>query len=738
MRKTININQNWAFSMESTTVPSTMPANWLHVSLPHSWNSVDGQDGGGDYYRGKCLYAKKLTKTDLPDAEEYWLEIKGANSSATVHFNGEKIASHDGGYSTWRVRLPQIQNENLLVVEVDNSPNDHVYPQKADFTFYGGLYRDVDIICVGHSHFDLSYHGSPGIQVISIPDGKDAYVEVRTWHVGEGSVEVEIFDREGSTVAKASGDDVQLTVKDAHLWNGVKDPYLYRAVARLVVEGRCVDEVSTAFGVRTFCISPEEGFFLNGEPYPLHGVSRHQDRWGMGNALTRKEHDEDMDLICELGANTIRLAHYQHDQYFYDLCDQRGMVVWAEIPYISGHMPEGRDNTVSQMTELIVQNINHPSIVVWGLSNEITINGSSEDLLENHRILNDLAHNLDRTRLTAMAVVSMCPTDDPYIKVPDVISYNHYFGWYGGDVSQNGPWFDSFHEKYPDIPIGISEYGAEGLWWHSSKPIQGDYSEEYQAYYHEEMIRQLFSRKYIWATHVWNMFDFGADARSEGGENGQNHKGLVTFDRKYKKDAFYAYKAWLSKEPFVHLCSKGFVDRTEDEVMIKVYSNQEEVELYANGVLVGTRKAPDHFFSFTVRNEGETHLVAKSGTCTDESWIRKVEKENESYRLKEKGAILNWFDITSVEGKCCLNDKLGQLLDNPHSKPLMDSFLARLFSSQSEGGMMSLSDGTMQMMRGFSVIRLLSMAGTLLGHDAPFSKEDLLDLNAKLNQIDSI
>ena len=370
-----------------------------------------------------------------------------------VHFNGQELASHDGGCSTWRVRLPDPDATNLIVVAVDNSVNDHVYPQKADFTFYGGLYRDVDIICVGHSHFDLYYHGGPGIQVIPTVKGSDADVAIETWTSDDkGDVALSIMDVSGSIVATGKGREAVLGLENAHLWNGRKDPYLYTAKADLIVDGEVVDSISTRFGVRSYRIDPDKGFILNGESYPLRGVSRHQDRWGMGNAITAREHEEDMDLICEMGANTIRLAHYQHDQYFYDLCDERGMVVWAEIPYISGHMPAGRDNTISQMIELIVQNINHPSIVVWGLSNEITINGSTEDLIENHRILNDLAHRLDPSRLTTIAVVSMCPPSDPYIQIPDVVSYNHYFGWYGGDVSENGPWFDDFHKKYPRHP----------------------------------------------------------------------------------------------------------------------------------------------------------------------------------------------------------------------------------------------------------------------------------------------
>ena len=650
MRQIYNFNTKWGFSKEAVEAPTTMPERWNWVNLPHTWNNIDGQDGGNDLYRGTAFYAKELEKMDLPKADRYFLEIQGANSSAILYVNGKKLANHDGGYSTWRVDITDVlEDKNLFVFELDNSANDRVYPQNADFTFYGGLYRNVNIIAVNESHFDLEYYGAPGIKVTPKVVGENAKVEVEVFvkNVKENQKLIyTLKDAEGNVVVEqetpASQTVASLEIENVHLWHGRKDPYLYTAEVYLKSEDEVLDNVSTRFGCRTFEIHPENGFILNGEEYPLRGVSRHQDRWGVGNALLREHHDEDMDLICEVGATTIRLAHYQHDQYFYDLCDERGMVVWAEIPYISSHMPNGRENTISQMKELVAQNYNHPSIVVWGLSNEITIGGEDNpDLVENHRILNDLVHEMDKTRLTTIACVSMCSMDNEYVQIPDVVSYNHYFGWYGGDTSQNGPWFDEFHAKHPNIPIGCSEYGCEALNWHTSNPEQGDYTEEYQAYYHEELIKQFFTRKYMWATHVWNMFDFGADARNEGGENGQNHKGLVTFDRKYKKDSFYAYKAWLSDDPFVHICSKRYVDRVEETTKVTVYSNQPEVELFANGVSLGKQTSPEHFFYFEVPNTGETTLVAVAGECRDESFIRKVEVFNEDYRLKETGAILN-------------------------------------------------------------------------------------------------
>ena len=737
MRQVINFNRKWSFTKMADAVPETMPAKWDIVNLPHSWNAIDGQDGDNDFYRGTCYYAKELSKASLPTADQYYLEFQGANSSADVYVNGKCLAHHDGGYSTWRVNITEaLDYNNLIVVAVDNAANDRVYPQMADFTFYGGIYRDVNIIAVSESHFDLDYYGGPGIAVTPIMEGTTAKVGVEVYVTNKKEDQVlayTIKDAEGNVVGSMTSDDtaVIFEIENAHLWHGRKDPYLYTAEVALVEGETVLDGVSTRFGCRTFEIDPDNGFILNGEEYPLRGVSRHQDRWGFGNALLPEHHDEDMDLICEMGATTIRLAHYQHDQYFYDLCDERGLVIWAEIPYISKHMPTGRENTISQMKELVVQNYNHPSIVVWGLSNEISIGGSDEDLLENHNILNDMCHEMDPTRLTTIACVSMTPLEDPYIQIPDVVSYNHYFGWYGGDTAMNGPWFDKFHETFPNIPIGCSEYGCEALNWHTSDPFQGDYTEEYQSFYHEELIKQLFTRKYMWATHVWNMFDFGADARNEGGENGQNHKGLVTFDRKYKKDSFYAYKAWLSDEPFVHVCSKRYVDRVEDVTKVTVYSNQPEVELFANGVSLGKQTSDVHFFYFDVPNAGETVIKAVAGDCTDESFIRKVEVFNEDYRLKEEGAILNWFDIDAPEGYLSLNDKMSDVLMTEAGAALFAGMMGQMQGKEAMG--FELNESMMAMMGGFTVLRLFTLMGGMM--DVKFTKEQLLGINAQLNQI---
>lgn len=749
MRNIEIINKQWLFKKGEGTVPNAIPDDWESLDLPYTWNGKDGQDGGNDYYRGKGCFVKELAKSDFPDGEEHYIQFDGVNSSTEVYFNGKKIVSHDGGYSTFRAKIEGIQDTNILVVIADNSPNEYVYPQVADFTFYGGIYRDVKLIGVAENHFDLDYYGAPGIMVTPKVNGKNADVEIQSF--ADGIVEFTITDDVrvvASVTAQGKNPTANITIENVHLWDGVKDPFLYTLTAKLITDGEAVDEISTRFGCRSFKIDPQKGFILNGREYPLRGVSRHQDRPDIGNALLPEHHREDIELICEMGANTVRLAHYQHSQVFYDLCDEKGLVVWAEIPYISKHMSDGIENTKSQMMELVCQNYNHPCIVTWGLSNEITMNGDSDPtLIENHKMLNDLVHSLDKTRPTTMAALTMCGPDKEIVHISDILSYNHYFGWYGGFVGMYGPWFDNFHKKYPDKVIGMSEYGCEALNWHTSDPVQGDYTEEYQAYYHEEVIKQIADRPYLWATHVWNMFDFAADARAEGGENGMNHKGLVTFDRKYKKDSFYAYQAWLSDKPMVHLCGKRYIDRTEDVTKVTVYSNQQEVELFANGESLGIQKKDKYpFFYYEVPNKSETKITVKAGDLTDEGIIRKVDKYNEDYIMKDACSVINWFEIDTPVGYFSVNDTIGDILSTFKGKifalkilkMLKDVFASKKDKPKEKKGKkekglsvagFSINRTLIDMAKGFTVKRALSMAGNM------FTKEQILEINSMLNKI---
>ena len=683
MRKITNINQNWQFLKADITLEQaiTYAARGESVTLPHTWNAVDGQDGGNDYHRGTGWYIRRLT-TEETAGEKIFLEINGAAMSAEVYLNGKKITEHRGGYSTFRADLTDLLDrrenaENVLAISVHNEENDTVYPQKADFTFYGGLYRNVNLIAVPAEHFELVKDGTPGIKVTPTVnlDQKTAVVTVESWqNASEVTFEV---NGETQTVKAADGHArAEFVIENVHLWDGIEDPYLYTATARLVSG----DMVSTRFGCRVYACDPEKGFFLNGRSYPLRGVSRHQDLKGKGNALSYEDHKADMEIIREIGANTLRLAHYQHAQEFYDLCDENGIVVWAEIPYITMHMANGRENTLSQMKELITQCYNHPSIAVWGLSNEITAASPvNEDLLENHRLLNELCHRMDPTRLTTMANVFMLEIDSPILEIPDVNSYNLYFGWYLGDLEQNDEFFDEYHAKYPNRCIGFSEYGADANpAYHSPHPEKGDYTEEFQALYHEHMLKLIEARPYIWATHAWNLFDFAADGRDEGGKHGENQKGLVTFDRSLRKDAFYLYKAaWNRKDAFVHLCGKRYVNRAEEETEIKVYSNQSSVSLYVDGTLIGTQEGKT-VFTFRIPLLGEHLVRAVSGSAEDSMCIRRVPEPDESYIFNKAAAsVTNWFDAEENDPACfSIMDTLGEIRQHPKAGAVIDEMMA--------------------------------------------------------------
>lgn len=750
MRRKINLNDWWVFSKECNFIPKKLPEDWEIVCLPHTWNADDGQDGGADYFRGACWYATELESPQREVNDRIYLEFDGANSVTTVYLNGSQVAYHEGGYSRFRVDVTDAleEEDNLLAVCVDNSERSNVYPQTADFTFYGGLYRDVNLIVAPRTHFELDYWGADGLTVSAKTDGS---VSLRAYvaNAEEGdSVQFEILDAEGRTAAEgftpATSDcRMELTIPDVHLWQGVEDPYLYRLTARIVRRNEAVDEISTRFGVREFYVDPEKGFFLNGTSMPLRGVSRHQDRLGIGNALRKEDHEEDARLIRELGANTVRLAHYQHNQAFYDACDELGLIVWAEIPFISimSRDPAAHENCRSQMQELVYQNFNHASICFWGISNEITIGGELPGLVDNLKDLNALVKSMDPTRLTTMAHVSMLPMDSDMNQITDVLSYNHYFGWYGGKMEQNEVWLDAFHEKYPDRPLGISEYGAEGIiTYHNDDPKCRDYSEEYQAMYHEHMAEVIEKRPYLWATHVWNMFDFGCDARDEGGVKGRNNKGLVTFDRRIKKDSYYVYKAYWSSDPFVHLCGKRYAQRTADEITVKVYSNQPSVTLTVNGVESETKQGSKVFvFEHVLLKDGWNTLIARSGSCTDSMTVEKVKEANPSYVLIDDDDgeyATNWFEgidlssteMTFREGYYSVKDKIQDILDNEEAGTILISAIQSLMN-------MKLGKNMMRMMGQKTMEEMAGMMGSQVGEKG---KGAMAYLNQELQKIKKI
>ena len=472
------------------------------------------------------------------------------------------------------------------------------------------------------------------------------------------------------------------------------------------------------------------GRFINEMFCQLVGPDFTADFWKAfkDNYVTR----EDIRFIKEQGANTIRLAHYQHAQYFYDLCDKYGLVAWAEIPYITEHMPEATANTLSQMEELVLQNYNHPSIICWGLSNEITVTtGVTEDLTANHRLLNDLCHRLDATRPTTMAHAFMLDPNDPFVQLPDICSYNLYYGWYLGELQQNDEFFDTFHKNHPDRVIGLSEFGADANpAYQSARPERGDWSESYQAVYHEHMLKMWSERPYIWAMHVWNGFDFGADGRGEGGKPGQNQKGLVTFDRKTKKDAYFIYKAYLSSDPFVHLCGRRYVHRTESQTEIKVYSNQPRVTLFVDGKEFAAQ-AGDKIFKFIVPISGTHEIKAVAGSCTDCMTITKADKPDPTYRAE--GQVENWFDKPEElmkEGYYSIMDSMETLQKSPAANKLLSSLMVKASNAYGDVAKNVKMPPEME-----SQIARTSLRSILKQVAKSITPADVQQLNAALNKI---
>ncbi len=770
VRRVIELNRDWRFAKELSgeqpavpvelpedrkreTVPAELPEEWQRVDLPHTWNAVDGHDGKGEYYRGKCWYVKSFETPRQPLAGgRVYVEILAAGQQAAVYVNGTEAAYHEGGYSIFRADITDFcreEGENLLAIACSNENKSSVYPQAADFTFYGGLYRGVNLISVSDAHFDLDYYGGPGLQVTAKPceDG-GAFFDMDSWVKGADenfTILYSVRDREGREAAcavrPADAAKVSVYVPDVVRWD-MDNPYLYTVTAYLQRRNEIYDEVTVRAGVRSFACDPEKGFCINGKWTPLRGVSRHQDLLYKGNALTRQEHYADARMIKELGANTVRLAHYQHSQDFYDACDELGFAVWAEIPFISvmNRDPKAHENCISQMKELIIQNYNHPCVCFWGISNEILIGGISQQLVENHKELNALCKELDPTRLTAIAHVSMTPTESPMHGITDVESYNHYFGWYGGRMEDNGPWLDDFHRAHPEICLGLSEYGCEGiLTYHGPDPACKDYSEEYQALYHEHMAKVLDERPWIWSSHVWNMFDFGCAARNEGGVAGRNNKGLVTMDRKIKKDSYYIYQAYWTREPMLHLCGRRYAQRAGETTEIRVYSNQPTVTLYRNGKPVQVQTGGRVFVFRIALEEGFNTITAAAGDLRDSMTLEKVDREPAVYVLPEVNeraeGVANWFKLAGdldlkapmefPEGKYSVKNTMEDIAKSPAAMKVVAEAVKLATNMRVAPG-----EGMWDMLKSMSPEKMCEMAGSMMPEGFVES------LNARLIEID--
>jgi len=619
-RESTLLDSGWRFMQGdpaglSGQAKSPADANWIDsswqaVSIPHCWGWEEAQQGK-DYYRGPGWYRRELDIT--PEASKrYFLRFEAASLVANIYLNGKLLGEHRGGFGTFCFEITKQlsgNGTNLIAVRVDNTKVPDIAPLSGDFSVYGGLYRPVHLLVTDEENFTPLDHGSPGVAWLQTSVGKKQALLDVTAQISNGTkqkqplmVVASMFDANGRLVVSNKESItlapnvtapyfLRVTVPKPHLWNGRKDPYLYRAVVELRAADGVVDAVEQPLGLRYYSVDPDKGFFLNGQPYNLHGVDKHQDRFNKGWAVSEADLDEDISLIKEIGATVIRCAHYQHSDYFYSLCDKAGILVWAEIPQVNEINPSEQFEKTSrnQLLDLIRQNVNHPSIFVWSLFNELRA-GKPDP----HRELQDLKIVANGEDSTRPAIAATCTGDLPQMnKIPDLLGWNIYPGWYNGTKEDYGAVLDKRRQDSWHGGICISEYGAgANVGQHEQNPKQPRpdgqwHPEEWQSLVHEAAWAAMKERPFVWGTFVWNMFDFAVSTRHEGGIPGRNDKGLVTYDRKIRKDAFYFYKANWSDEPVLYITSRRFTERTNTVTDVKIYSNAKRVELLVNGVSMG-------------------------------------------------------------------------------------------------------------------------------------------------------
>lgn len=737
MREAISLNDGWQFAKWPEGDMERLPLPELEktpVTVPHTWYE------DGNAYEGIAVYERTL-ELNLEDGKQAYLEFLGADRWCRVYADGCLLGEHKGAYSTFRVPFSNIANGKLrLTVILDNRNHEEISPLAGDFTIYGGLYRDVNLILVEECHFDLMYHGTSGLLAQTQTNADGSGILTLEPHVcgamPGNAICYELYSQEGELVwarEAAASETVTCRLEQPVLWNGKKCPYQYKIRAVLLSGAEDghqeLDTVQVFTGFRHIRMDADQGFFLNGEHLRLNGVAKHQDSGTVFSAAGPDQWNQDMEIIRELGANAVRLSHYQHPQYFYDLCDQEGLVVWAEIPMLK--MNDGKDcldNACSQLTELILQNLHHPSICFWGIQNEIAIFGEEEYMHENCRQLSRLAKELDPGRLVTAANLYTVKNDSQLNRNTDMIGYNIYFGWYYGVMKDYEAFLDRFHEECPGIPLGISEYGVDcSIAFHQKQPKVKDYSEEYQSLFHETVYEIFQSREYLWGSFVWNLFDFGSARRDEGGTKYRNCKGLVTFDRRVKKDAFYYYKAQWSEEPFVYIAERRFEKRAEDEIPIKVYSNQPQVTLQAAGE-TRTLDADNGVFLFehVPLVMGENMVMASAAGCTDQATFFRAEEPEPSYTFVDPNPeinVRNWFLDEKEEEEMfpknhwSVMDPVSELLLHKEAMEVIEGWSEKLAQA------MRQRKGSMPLYRMLNYMR------------GEFKEEDVKELNQRLTLV---
>ena len=621
-RHSLLLDGDWQFQrhdVEGAMESDVDTADWQTVRLPHTWNAPDAERGGA-YYRGVGWYRHVFEGQGQAGAgRQQFLEFDAATMAAEVWINGQKAGQHAGGYSRFRIDItPWLRHgRNVLAVRVDNGALPDVAPLGGDFSVFGGLIRPVRLIDTDAVHIDLLDHGGPGIQIDTESlDADLARLSVRVTIRNDGrraakpQLHLSVLDATGQMVAEAQQSarvkaqrsqlvEMPLQIQQPHRWQGVDDPYLYRLRVEVRDGETLLDAHALPIGLRQFSVDAQRGFLLNGRPYPLHGVNYfHPGRPGIGVAVGDAQIDEDMGILQSLGATGLRLVHYPHPERVYERADQLGLVLWTEIPLNSAMQETAsfRDNLRQQLRELIRQQRHHAAVAIWGVGNEVY--RSDEPIVRLLGELHQLAKQEDSSRLTAYA--NCCAADDhPMALQTDLAAYNRYWGWYDGSLQDIGDWADRLHALHSDLPIGLGEYGAGGSVQHQQEPpVRPEakshwHPEQYQALFHEAYARQLAQRPFLWGHFVWLAFDHASAGRDEGDRPGINDKGLVSYDRRERKDAFYLLQAWWQREPVLHIASRRFTPRPAGVVTVKAYSNAHRLTLSVDDQFVGEAEVVD-------------------------------------------------------------------------------------------------------------------------------------------------
>ena len=735
--KSYLLAEGWRFRKLPDDRPETFSQvpedGFVPVTIPHTWYTDD------DQYRGLAIYCRDLRWEET--WEKVYLSFEGADQRCLVYADGVKIYEHRGAYSRFRVALPRPEcGVTKLTVLLDNRLDETISPHFGDFTIFGGLYRPVELLVCGKEHFDYGYYGTDGVIArASVRGDGTGAVELESHAVAGSGAQIAytLLSPEGESAAECTvpaGERAELTVSKPALWNGKKSPVLYTLRAVLLTEGgQPVDETTLRLGFRALALSPDEGLKLNGERVRLHGVAKHQDIGFKYSAVSDKDIRADFALIGEIGANAVRLSHYQHAQTAYDCADEQGLLVWAEIPMLKmTEDPALFENAKEQLRELILQNIHHPSIFCWGIQNEIAMFKDAPYMHEQCSALHEICKTLDPGRYSACANLYPLKPKSRLNEITDLVGYNIYFGWYYGQMTDYADYLDRFHKARPALPLGISEYGVDSnLALHSEEPQLKDYSEEYQALWHETVYPQIESRPWLWGSFVWNMFDFSSARRNEGGVKFVNGKGLVSRDRGTKKDAFYYYRARWSDEPFVHLCGHRFAKRCRESVEVKVYTNQPSVRLFLNGALFAEGENNGNgtvLFPAVPLEKGENRLEARGGACLDALIFERVDSPEESYRLpgSDGGEVKNWFltDDYTRQGYFSVNDTANDVLDEPAARAVLEKYVP----------------GLVKVMTEKNVIPLGLTIKSILSHDADPAEAEAITrkINAELNRIENL